>query len=287
MQAGRDMGANMSSPEMLVLLEEAAQSSTDLATRAIAGATAAGEVADQAQALGLKAVNEAERLHRAYVETVAAIKHAAEEAARAGEATAHTLESVSAESAKTAGGLKDMLLKVEGEAFHFGEERTRLFHALDDSAHEAETGFHDLAAKVAAFEEHITSRIEESQEALKHVQDMVRQVATRMAETQRSLNDQLDELGCSGVETMGYVVNALDQPLSAIAGGLVTFANEGIIGHNGVVAAVRQAYLDESKDDPEPEHTYREASFGTLREAVSRFGQLSEPAQSSLHSPTT
>lgn len=276
----------MSTAEMVVLLEEGAHGSTELAARAAAGATAAGEVAEHAQALGLKAVEEAERLHREYVEAVTAIQHAAEQAAHAGETAAHAVESVSAETTKAAEALKNMLVTVEGDAFHMGEERARLFHALDESAKKTETAFHDLAGKVEAFDEHVTARIKDSEEALKHVHDRVEQAAGRILEAQKELHDQFEKLGSVAAETMGEVVHALDQTLSAIANGMVEFANEGIVGHNQVTAAVRHGYLDQTKEDPVQDHTYLETAFDTVREAVAGFAMLPEPAHASLQAPT-
>jgi hypothetical protein len=276
----------MSSAEIVVLLEEGAQRSSELAARATAGATAAADLAEHAQALGLRAVDDAERLHREYVEAVGAIKHAAEQAAQSGEAAAHTVETVSAEATKAGTALKDMLVAVEGEAVHMGEERARLFHTLDEHAHTTEAGFHELIAKVEGFEQNVTNRLKESEESLKKVQERVEQAAGRVAEAEKHLHEQMEQVAQSAAETMNGVVHALEQTLSAIAGGIVTFSNDGVGGHNLAVAAVRQGYLDETKDDPEPEHTYLETSFGTVREAVATLALLPEPAHASLQAPT-
>jgi regulator of replication initiation timing len=275
----------MTLAEMNVLLEEGAQSSSALAAFASAGVTAAGELVEHAQALGLKAIDEAKRLHHEYSEAIEAIKHAAEEAGGASEAAAQSVESVSTESAKAGTAFKDMLVAVEGDAYHFGEARARVFHALDASAREAEGGFHELAARVEAFEEHIADRIKDATEMLKHVQETVMEVATQLVEAQQHLHEQIEQAATSGAATFSQVTHALDQTLSAVAERLVSFANDGIIGHNTVVGAARQLYLEETKDDPVPEHTYVGTSFEGVRGALEAFQQLPDAAEATLQMP--
>jgi prefoldin subunit 5 len=275
----------MSLAEMDGLLEEAAQGSNTLAAFANAGATAAGELVEHAQAVGLTAVDEAKRLHQEYSEAIEAIKHAAEETGRASEAADQSIASVSTESGKAGTALKDMLVTVEGDAYHFGEGRARLFHTLDESAREAETGFHALAAKVTAFEEQITARIKEAEAALTHVQETVEQVATRLVEAQQHLHEQIAQADTNATATLGQVDHAFDQTLSAVAERVVSFANDGLMGHNVVVAAAQQLYLEETKDDPVPEHTYLSTSFEGVRGALEAFQQLPDAAEATLQPP--
>lgn len=275
----------MTAPEMNVLLEEAAPSCSALAGFAAAAAAAAGELVEHAQALGLKAAQEAQRLHREYSEAIDAIKYAAEEAGRAGEAAVNSVESVCVESAKAGSALKDMLVAVEGDAYHFGEERGRVFHDFDESAHEVDAGLQEIAARVEMFEEHITGHVKDAEEALKHVLEVIEQVGTRMVEARRHLQEKMEELGQEGMSRTKQVAEALDQSVSAIAQGFVKFANEGITGHNAVVEAVRQLYLDETKDDPEPEQTYVWAAFEVVRGALEAFQVLPDAALASLQAP--
>jgi hypothetical protein len=271
--------------EMNALLEEGAERSTALAAFASAALTAAGGLVEHAQAVGVQAVDAAQRLHQEYSEALEAIKHAAEEAARASEAAFDSVESVVTESGKTGTALKDMLETVEGDAYHFGEARARLFHTVDVSAREAEGGFHELAAKVELFEDHITNRITETQEALKHVEETVQQVATRMVEAQQHLHKQIVQAATSAAETLGLVEHALDQTLSAVAQRIVDYSNDGIIGHNVVAGAAQQLYLEETKDDPVPEHTYLSTSFDGVRGTLEAFQQLPEAAETTLQQP--
>jgi hypothetical protein len=271
--------------EMNALLVEGAERSTALAAFASAALTAAGELVEHAQAVGVQAVDAAQRLHQEYSEALEAIKHAAEETARASETAFDSVESMVTESDKTGNALKDMLVTVEGDAYHFGEARARLFHTVDESAREAEGGFHELAAKVELFEDHITNRITEAQEALKHVEETVQQVATRMVEAQQHLHKQIVQAATSAAETLGLVDHALDQTLSAVAQRTVDYSNDGIAGHNVAVGAAQQLYLEETKDDPAPEHTYLSTAFDGVRGALEAFQQLPEACETTLQAP--
>lgn len=64
-------------PQLNELMDEAALRATDLASRAEAGAAAAGEVSEQAEALGTQAIDEAKSVHAEYQEAIAAIRQAA------------------------------------------------------------------------------------------------------------------------------------------------------------------------------------------------------------------
>jgi hypothetical protein len=279
-------GAAMGSPLMNQLLDEAVQCSTELAARAAAGVSAAHDVVEQAQALGTKAVDEAERLHREYTETLQAIKHAGQQSGQAADAAAQAVHSVTPEAIKAATAVKDMLVAVEVEATHLAETRSRAFHGLDGSARQAETGFHDLAAQVQAFEEHLSARLGEAQEQLKHLQGVVREVTGDIAKAHQSLYEALDALGHSAHKVTSATAHGLEQMLAAVASGFVDYSDNAIWGHNEVVAAVRQGYLDETKSDPEPASTHLGAAFDEARDALGRLQAMAEPAHSELKSAT-
>jgi hypothetical protein len=268
-----------------VLLEEGAERCTALAAFATAAVTAAGDVVEHAQALGLKAVDEAKRLHQEYSEAIEAIKHAAQEAGTASEAAADSVDTVISESTKAGNALTDMLVGVAGDVHHFGEGRARVFHTLDESARAAETGFHQLATSVQTFVDHVDQRINDAREALKHVDDAVMQVAMSMVDAAQQLHMRIVGSAQWASETLGLVTHALDQSLSAVAQRSVDYANDGIAGHNLVAQAAQQLYLEETQDDPVPEETYLSIAFGHVRSAMEAFQQLPEAAEATLQVP--
>jgi len=274
----------MGGPLMNQLLDEAQHCCTELAARAEAGVSAARNVVEQAQALGTKAVDEAERLHREYTQTLAAIGQAGQQSGQAADAAAQAVHSVTPAALETATAVKDMIIAVEGEASHLAGERSRAFHDLDGLALQAETGFHDLAAQVHTFTEHLSARLREVQHELKLFQEVADDLTKEIEKAHQSLYEALDDLGHSAHRVTSATAHGLEQMLAAVANGYVDYSNNAVSTHNEVVAALRQGYLDETKAEPEPASTYLGTAFDEARDALGRLQAMTEPAHSELQS---
>ncbi|HXY38999.1 MAG TPA: hypothetical protein VEQ10_04980, partial [Vicinamibacteria bacterium] len=159
-------------------------------------------------------------------------------------------------------------------------------HELDGSARQAETAFHELAAQVKAFDEHLEKRLGEAQAALKEFQRQADLATTEIQKAHQSLYETFDDLGHSAHKVTAATAHGLEQMLAAVANGVVDYADNAIQDHNETVAAVRHDYLDETKADPEPASTYLTAAFDEAREALGRLQAMDEPVQSALQSAT-
>ena len=274
----------MGTPLLNERLEEAARGCSELAARAGGAASSARDVVEQAQALGTRAVDEAERLHREYAVTIQAIEHAGQQSGQAADAAAAALHSVTPEALKAATAVKNMLVAVGGEAKTLAEVRARAFHDLDESAHLAETGFHGLGARMHGFEEQMTARLGEAQKELNHFQDLVGEVTKEIEKAHQSLYEALVDLGHEAQKVTLATAHGLEQVLAAVANGVVDYTNNAINDHNDVVAAVRQGYLDEAKGDAEPASTYLGAAFDEARDALGALHAQDEPAHAELQS---
>jgi len=266
------------------LFEEAGERSSEMAARAAAAATAAGMVVEEAKALGQKAVDEAERLHKEYTETINAVTHAREQAGQAAVAASEAVESVTPEILKAAQALDGMLMGMEGDLGHLGQERARLLHELNDSAHQAETDFHELAAKVGAFDEHLHARMKEAADQLEHFQQVLKLATAQLDKAREHLYEEMDILGRTAASVSDAAAEGMEAMLAAVASGLLDFSNNAITGHNEVAAAVRHGYLDESKADAQPAETYFDGIFEKITDALHLFEEVPEPVHSALQS---
>jgi hypothetical protein len=271
----------LSAPHLNQLFEEAVQRCSELGARAAAGVTAAHDVVEQAQALATMGVEEAERLHREYTETIAAIVQAGQASGQEADAAAQAVHSVTPEALQAATAVKDMLVAVEGGASHLAAERSRAFHDLDASARQAETAFHELAAQVKAFDDHLEARLGEAKEQLTELQRLVRDASADVEKAHQSLYEALDHLGHTAHRVTADTAHGLEQLLAA-ASCMIDYSHNAVWDHNGLVAAVRHDYLDETMADPEPASTYLGAAFDEAREALGRLQEVDEPAHSAM-----
>jgi len=269
----------MTTPLLNDLLDEAAQQCADLAAKASAAATAAGEIVEQAQAIGLDAVNAAERLHREYAEAIAAVAHASTQTGDAGTVAGEHVHAVPPKALEAVTAVKDMLVAVEGDAIQFGQDRARRFQELDQTARTTEEAFHDLVTQMQAFDERLSGRLNETHDQLQHFQDLVHGAGIDLAKAGQHLTEEIELLGNVAAKLAEATAHGLEQLLTAISWDSNNYCNDAIRGHNDVMAAVRQAYLDETKADPEPQHTYVETALGKVSEAMHHFGALEEPAR--------
>jgi hypothetical protein len=287
----------VSNPAYLnTLFEEAGVLAAEMAARALSGATAAGEVVAQAQAIGLKAVDEAERLHREYTESVAALQHAAEQAVQAAAGAVQQVDALMPEARAAATAARDMLEKVEGGILHLGQERVRLFQELDQSVQQAETGVESLATHIGTFGTQLSNRYQEAGNLLGNLERSFEIAANAVEKGLAALYEEFDGLGKVAAEVTNATAYAMEQLLTAISRGALDHAHDATGYHNGVMAALRLGYLEERKDDagPAPEgsgvaedHTYINASFERVRGALTAFEEVQDPVLALLQSSST
>jgi hypothetical protein len=278
------------------LFEEAGLLASEMTARAHSGATAAGEVVEQAQAIGLKAVDEAERLHGEYAEAAAALRHAAEEAGQAAASAVQQVDALAPEAREAATAARDMLEKVGEGILHLGQERARVFQELDESAQQTVTGFESLATHIETFGQHLNTRYDEAGTALKRLEALFGQTVDAMEKAHAAFYEHFDALGKLAAEVTNTTGYAMEQLLTAISHVALGYAVGAIEGHNRVVAALRWGYLDERKDDPGPapegdgvfvDVSYINTSFEMIRLALAAFDEVLDPALSLIQSSSS
>ncbi len=273
--------------EMNQLLDEAAQGCAELAARAETSASAAHDLVEQAQALGTRALDDGERLHHEYGEAITAIQQAANHAGHSIDAAARVVETVPQEALDAARSLQTMLTAAGGSLSQLAQERVRVFHELDETARQAETGFHDLAARMQIYAEHVDARLDEAAAQLGHLQSVGKGVADGLGKAQHDLHEELTDLGRIAAKVTEATAHALEQMLSAVANGVVDFANNAISDHNQLMAAARQGFLEETKDEPDPDSTYVNDAFDKVHDALGRVDAVLDPGHAALQTSTT
>jgi ABC-type transporter Mla subunit MlaD len=271
----------MGSP-FVQLAEEAALRTTEFASRAEAGATAAGDVIEQAEALGTHAIEEARSVHSEYQEAIAAIRHAAEQAREAAGEARRAVLSVPEATQKTGTAVESLLAELHTEIREMGELRVRSVQTLSDSAKQAEAEFHDLSLQVQELVTQLESHLKEAGSHVERVQQVLESAGTQIETARQSIKDALLDLGKVAGGTTGDVGHVLEQVTAAASHGIVDFCNNAIRLHNDLTAAVRTGYVDETETDPDPDQTWVEPAFKTLHDAIAGFAQLLSPAETVL-----
>jgi methyl-accepting chemotaxis protein len=264
------------------LLEEATLRTTELAAHSEGCATAAAEVIEHAQAMGNRAADEAKSLHAEYQEAIAAIKHAMEQARQAADETSKAVAEVPQEAAKAGHGLGELISGLHEEITQMGELRARLMNGLADSTKQADAEFRELAQQVQEFSTHLQARVEEARVQADRIYRALEAAGTAIEKVRTSSKEIIVDLGKQATESAGEMAHGLDQLLAAVSHGIVMFCNNTITNHNELTAAMREGYLDETKNAPCPAERWTKPALQPIRDAIAEFAQLAPTAQSVL-----
>jgi hypothetical protein len=269
-------------PQLNQLMEEAALRATDLASRAEAGATAAGEVSEHAEALGTQAIDEAKSVHAEYQEAIAAVRKAAGRARAASDEAGLAVLAVPEATQKAGAAVEHLLTALHTEISELGELRVRSVQALADSAKQAEAEFHDLSLQVQELATQLESGLKEAVTHAERLEQVLENTGNQVEKARLSIKDALLDLGKVAGGTTGDVGHVLEQFTAVASHGLVDFCNNAIRLNNELTAAVRTGYLDETKTSQDPDQTWVEPAFQSLHSALAGFAQLLSPAETVL-----
>lgn len=272
----------MAPPLFVDLAEEAAHRTGELASHAEAGATAAGEVVQQAETLGTLAVDEARSLHQEYQEAIAAIGQAGAHAHEASDEAGRAVLSMPEATQKAGTAVEGLMTALHKEITEMGELRSRSVQAVSDSAKQAEAEFRDLSLQIQELATQLDSGLKEAVAHVERLQQVLENAGTQVDKARQSIRDSLLDLGKVGGGTTGDVGHALEQVTAVASHGIVDFCNNAIRLHNELTASVRTGFLDETESAPDPDKTWVEPAFQSLHDAVAGFAQLLSPAESVL-----
>jgi len=269
------------------LLDAASGLSAELAARAEAGAAAAHEVVEQAHAIGLSAVDQIQQIHQGYAEVLAALEHAGAQSTQAAQAAAEKVHASASAAAEAGTAIKATLDGVEGEVVDLSSARAGAFHVFDASARQVDAAFNELSGKVETFEHNLNARAEEVKDSLQRLDNRLELTQKEVEAAQQHLQEEVTLLGAYAAKLADETAHDLEQILAVVSYGVVNFANNSITNHNQLTAAVREGYLQETKDAPDPESSYFDESLDLARSALGRYELVREPAEAALGSATT
>jgi hypothetical protein len=272
----------MAPPLFVDLAEDAALKTTEMAARADAGATAAGEVVQQAETLGTLAVDEARSIHAEYQEAIAAIHQAAGRAREAAGEVGRAVLSVPEATQKAGTAVEGLLTALHQETSEMGELRVRSMQALADSAKQAEAEFHDLSLQVQELATQLETGLNEAAAHVHRLELVLENAGTQVDKARQSIREALLDLGKVAGGTTGDVGHVLEQVTAVASHGIVDFCNNAIRLHNELTAGVRTGHLDETESAPDPDKTWVDPAFEPLHEAVAGVAQLLSPAEAVL-----
>jgi hypothetical protein len=268
----------MATPVFVDLAEEAAHRTGELASHAEAGATAAGEVVQQAETLGTLAVDEAKSLHQEYQEAIAALHLAAERAHEASNEAGRAVLSIPEATQKAGIAVEGLMTALHKELTEMGELRSRSVQAVSDSAKQAEAEFRDLSLQIQELATQLDTGLKEAVAHVQRLELVLENAGTQVDKARQSIRDSLLDLGKVGGGTTGDVGHALEQVTAVASHGIVDFCNNA----NELMASVRTGFLDETESAPDPDKTWVEPAFQSLHDAVAGFAQLLSPAETVL-----
>lgn len=269
-------------PTFVEISEQAALRTTDFAARAEAGATHAGEVVEQAEALGTHAINEAKSLHAEYQEAIAAIRQATGHAHEASDEAGLEVLKVPEATQKAGAAVEGLATALHTEITEMGELRARSVQAVSDSAKQAEAEFHDLSLQFQELATQLETNLNETVSHVQRLENVLEEAGTKIEKARVSIKEALLDLGKVGGGTTGDVGHVMEQITAVASTGIVDFCNNAIRLHNDLMATARTGYLDETKSTPDPAKTWVDPAFEPLHEAVAGFAMLLSPTETVL-----